>query len=143
MTEDKWTDKLQPGESPSPLEFTVTPEFNRQYLEAVEDYNPRYTQETESGPPMVHPALLINYSNITRSPSFKLPPAASALHSHEEIEYLNPGRVGETFKVTWEITDVYSKRRRLYQIKNASVSKADGTPILKRKITDTYITGKE
>ncbi|MBN2239593.1 MAG: MaoC family dehydratase N-terminal domain-containing protein [Dehalococcoidales bacterium] len=140
MTEKKWTFELEPGESAEPLEFTVTPDFNRQYLEAVEDYHPRYTEETESGPPMVHPALFINYSNITRSPSFSLPTGMSAVHSHEELEYINPGRVGETFRVTWEIIDVYEKRDKRYQVKNVLVAKKDGTPILRRKITDVFTT---
>jgi hypothetical protein len=143
MAEFKWTYELKPGESPEPLEFRVTPEFNQQYLEAVEDHNSRYLKDSESVPAIVHPALFINYSNITRSPSFRLPSGTSAVHSHEEVEFINPGRVGETFKVTWKILDVYKKRDRLYQVKEALITGKDGMIIIKRKITDTYMTVKE
>ena len=116
-------------------EFCVTAEFNQQYLEAVEDYHPRYQQ-------IVHPALLIAQSNVTRSPSFQLPPGMAAVHAKEEVEYLNPGRVGKTFWVCWKVVDVYEKRGRQYQVKEVLITDEDGTEILRRRIIDTYISGE-
>jgi len=55
-----------------PFEFLLTPELNQQYLFAAEDFHPRYFQETEIGSPIGHPGLLLNMSNATRSPSFKM-----------------------------------------------------------------------
>jgi hypothetical protein len=143
MVEKKWTYQLGVGESPEPLEFTVTTEFNQQYLEAVEDFHPRYREETDAGPPMVNPALFINFSNITRPPSFSLPPGMAAVHTHEEAEFFNPGRVGDTFRVTWKVIDVYEKRGRKYQVKEALIVNQDGLPIISRKLTDTYTSGGE
>ncbi len=143
MTAKKRADHVRVGEEFEPLEFCVTPEFNQQYLEAVEDYHSRYLKETEGGPPTVHPALLINYSNVTRSPSFYLPPGMAAVHAKEEVEFLSTGRVEKTFRVCWKVVDVYEKRGRPYQVKETLIVDEDGIEILRRRITDTYITGKE
>jgi len=142
MTERKRADQVGVGEEFEPYEFCVTPEFNQQFFKAVEDYHPRYQQETGLGPPIVHPALLIVQSNITRSPSFHLPPGMAAVHAKEQVEYLNPGRVRRTFRVYWKVVDVYEKRGRQYQVKEALIVDEDGIEILRRRITDTYMAGK-
>jgi len=143
IAEKKRTDQVGVGEEFEPYEFQVTPEFNQQYLEAVEDYNPRYLRETEDGPPIVHPALLINHSNIPRTPSFHLPTNMAAVHTHEKVEFFNPGRVGKTFRVCWKVIDLYEKRGRQYQVKEVSVTDEDGLQILRRIMTDTYMSGME
>ena len=142
MAEGKRADQVGVGEEFEPYEYVVTPEFNRQYLEAEEDCHPRYFEETDFGPPIVHPGLFINHSNVTRSPSFYLPPGMAAVHAKEEIEFLNPGRVGKKFRVTWKVVDVYEKRGRPYQVKEVLIVDEDGLEILRRRITDTYIEGK-
>ena len=142
MAERKRADQVGVGEEFEPYEYRVTPEFNQQYLEAEEDHHPRYFEETDFGPPIVHPGLFINHSNVTRSPSFYLPPGMAAVHAKEEIEFLNPGRVGKKFRVTWKVVDVYEKRGRPYQVKEVLIVDEDGLEILRRRITDTYIEGK-
>lgn len=142
MAERKGADQVGIGQEFEPYEFRVTPEFNRQYLEAEEDYHPRYLQETDAGLPIVHPALLINHSNVTRSPSFHLLSGMAAIHAKEEVEFLNPGRVGKTFRVSWKVVDMYEKRVRPYQVKEALIVDEDGVEILRRMITDTYIAGR-
>ena len=143
MSEGKRADHVGIGEEFEPYEFRVTHEFNLQFLEAIQDQSPKYLRVTTSGPPIVHPALLINQSNVTRSPSFRLPPGMAAVHAKEEVQYLNPGRVGKTFRVTWKVVDVYERRGRLYQVKDVSIIDDDGVDILRRKIIDTYIAGEE
>ena len=143
MAEKKRADQFGVGEAFEPLEFRVTPEFNQQYLEAVEDCHPRYLQETEVGPPIVHPALLINYSSVTRSPSFYLPPGMAAVVAKDEIEYLNPAWVGKSLRVHWQVIDTYTKRDRPYQVTEIVVVDEDGVEILRRRMNCTYMTGKE
>ena len=143
MADRKRANQLGVGEEFEPYEFRVTPEFNQQYLEAEEDYHPRYLQETEAGSAMVHPGLFINHSNITRSPSFYLPYGMAAVHAKEDVEYLNPGRVGKSFTVHWKVVDTYEKRGRPYQVKETLIIDEDGVEILKRTITDTYISSGE
>ena len=137
----KTTDLLQAGEELEPLEFHVTQEFNENYLHAVEDFHPRYQEATEAGAPLVHTGLLVNYSNLTRSPSFQLPDGVSAIHTHESIEFVGLGRVGESFRVTWKVIDTYERRGRHYQVMEAFVSGPGGRPVLKRTSTNTFTGG--
>ena len=142
MPEKRNADQLGVGEEFEPHEFHVTPEFNQQCLYAVEDYHPRYLQETDLGLPIVHPSLLLNQSNFTRSPSFYLSPGTAAIHAKEEVEYLNAGRVGKTFRVYYKVVDTYEKRGKPYQVKEALVVDEDGVEILRRRIHDTFMTGR-
>ena len=88
-------DELEVGEEFAPLEFHVSEEMNENFLHAVEDLHPRYMEATAGGAALVHPALLINFSNNTRSPSFYLPPGMAAIHTHEDVEHSGPGAGGE------------------------------------------------
>ncbi|GAG74835.1 unnamed protein product, partial [marine sediment metagenome] len=65
----------------------------------------------------------------------------AAVHAKEEVEYLDPGRVGKTFRVHWKVVDTYEKRGRPYQVKEALIVDEDGVEILRRRTTDTYIAG--
>ena len=135
MVEVKRIDKAQIGDEFEVYEFVVTPEFNQQYIDAVEDYHPRYLE-------IVHPALLVNHSNIPRTPSFNVPLGMAAVHTQDEIEFINKGKVGKRFRVYWKVVDVYEKRGRKYQVKDVGVMDEDGLVILKRRMTDTYFSGE-
>jgi acyl dehydratase len=138
---EKRADLYKTGEEFEPLEYRVTPEWNAQFQEALEAYYPRYKDETASGPPMVVPGLFIANSNVTRSPGFRLDPGMAAVHAKEEVEFINPGRVGKQFKVTWRVVDYYEKRDRPFQTKEALIADEDGVEILRRRLTDTYMGG--
>jgi hypothetical protein len=134
----KRADLLVVGDEFAPLEFYVTPEFNENYLHAVQDHHPRYTEGSDA---IVHPALLIVFSNNTRSPSFQLDPGVAAIQTHEAVEYHAPGRVGSTFSVTFRVVETYEKRGRPYQVVVAPVVDETGTPIITRTTTYTYVGG--
>lgn len=137
----KRADMLVKGEAFEALEFLVTEEFNENYLHSVEDLHPRYMQTTEAGPPIVHAALLIVFSNHTRSPSFHLDPGMAAIQTHDDLAYKNPGRVGRTFRVTFDVVETYEKRGRPYQVVEASIVDDRSTPVLTRRTTYTYTGG--
>lgn len=122
------------------LEFVVTPELNEQCLYGEEDYHPRYLEKDDTRRPLVHPGLLLNMSNITRSPSFKPPQGIAAVHSGDEVEFVNPARVGDKIIVTWKTGEVYTKRERLFGTVDALVATADGSEILRRKIIGLLVS---
>ncbi|HBE44893.1 MAG TPA: hypothetical protein DDW17_05415 [Deltaproteobacteria bacterium] len=126
------------GEEFEPLEFIVTPEMNQQYLYAEEDFHPMYIEPRGDGPPLVHPGLLLNMSNNTRSPSFYLPPGWGEIHAGEETEYINPGRVGKKFRVTWKVIEAFEKRGRPWHVLDILVVDEDGVIIMRRKMTNTF-----
>ncbi len=123
---------IEIGYEYTPLEFLVTPELNQQYLYAEEDFHPRYVQETEKGPAIVHPALILNMSNDSRSPSFSLPAGVAGLHARDEAFFYNPARVGKRLKVTWKVVGAYEKRGRPYKIVECWITDEDGIKIMKR-----------
>jgi acyl dehydratase len=126
------------GDEFEPLEFLVTPELNQQYLFAQEDFHPRYIEEGEYGAPLVHPALLANMSSNTRSPSFQLPPGWAEIMAGDEVQYLNPARVGKRLRVTWKVVDTYHKRGRPWHVLDIRVVDEDGVRILRRRMTNTF-----
>ena len=141
MSTTATTDLLEAGDELEPLEFHVTREFNENYLHAVEDFHPRYLEDADGDAPLVHTGLLVNYSNLTRSPSFRLPEGVSAIHTHEEIDFTGTGRVGETIRVTWRVTGTYERRGRRYQVMEASVTGPKGRLVLRRVSINTFTGG--
>ena len=143
MAEKKRADQIGVGGYFEPYVFTVTPEINRQFLEAMEDNHERYTKDTKLGPAIVHPSLLIVNSNITRSPSFYLPPGVACIHAKEDkLQFINPGRVGSTFTVHYSVVDVYEKRAKQYQVKQVLITDENGLEIIRRKFSDVYFYGE-
>jgi hypothetical protein len=138
MAENKSAHLMQVGEEFEPLTFTVTPELNQQYLYAEEDYHSRYIDHTEAGHPIVHPGLLLNMSNNTRSPSFYLPPEWAEIHASEDTTYLNPARVGKELRVTWKVVDAYTKKGRYWHVLDILIVDEDGMEILRRRMTNTF-----
>lgn len=124
--------ELHVGDQQEPLEFAVTPELNQQYLYATADFHPRYIEDGPWGRPIVHPAVLLNMTSRTRSPSFRLPPGWSSIHARDETTFLAPARVGDRFKVAWTVIEEYERRGRSYQAVEVVVTDEDGNRILRR-----------
>lgn len=138
MAVNKPAEQMDVGDEFEPLEFVVTPELNQQYLYAEEDFHPRYLEETESGTPIVHPALLLNMSNTTRSPSYRVSPGLGTIHAGEETEFFNPAQVGNKLRVSWKVIDRFEKRGRIYHVREAFMVDDAGRPIIRRRLTSTY-----
>ncbi len=138
MSNKKSAHLMEVGEEFEPLEFIVTPELNQQFLYGEEDYHPRYIEGSGSRPPLVHPGLLLNMSNNTRSPSFQLPDGWAEIHAVEETEYLNPAKVGKKIRITWKVIEAYQKRGRPWHILDILLVDEDGVKILRRKMTNTF-----
>ena len=138
MLDRKPADQMDVGDEFEPLEFTITPELNQQYLFAVEDYHPRYLGGGDGGQSLVHPALLLNFSNTTRSPSYVVSPGLGTLHAGEETRFVRPATVGDTLRVTWRVVDRYEKRGRVYHVREAVVVDGTGRTVLVRRLTSTY-----
>lgn len=140
---------LEVGDEQVPLEFTVTAELNQQYLFGLADFHPRYVEEGPWGKPIAHPALLLNMTNRTRSPSFKLPPGWGSIHARDETEFLAPARVGDTLTVCWTVVDVYERKGRPYQALESTVTNELGQRIMRRVAHSTVsrperaVTGKD
>ena len=80
---------MEIGEEFEPLEFVVTPELNRRFFMQRRTSTQDILRKTEFGPPLVHPGLLLNMSNNTRSPSFYLPSGWGEVHAGEETRKIS------------------------------------------------------
>lgn len=129
---------MEAGDEYEPLEFTITPEINQQFLFALEDFDPQYIEGDDEGPALVHPVLLLHMSARTRSPSFRLAPNAGSIFAGEHVEFVNSARVGQALRVTWRIAETYEKRGRRYQRIAIAIDSEDGTPIIRREMNDTF-----
>ena len=138
MTAEKYAHEMTVGDRYAPLEFTVTPSMNELFLYAIQDYHPRYWQETEDGPPIVHPVLLLQMSPRTRSPSWNLAPDMGSVLGQEQTDFITPGRVGQTFRVEWTILEVYEKRGRPYHNTETLIHDDSGALIMRRQLHSTF-----
>ncbi|MGY8994412.1 MAG: hypothetical protein ACKVK8_09735 [Rhodospirillales bacterium] len=143
MSERKVATDLAVGESYAPYSFHVTPDLNEQYCYAEEDYDSRYRQGDSGDPPLVHPALILNMSNRTRSPSFYMPEGHSVLHAKDIIEFISPAYVGKKLNVTWTVCERYKRRGRDFMVIDCRVIDEDGRDIFRRFSHNTHIKGGE
>jgi acyl dehydratase len=137
VNEPKFAHEREAGDTYEPLDFTITPEINQQFLFALEDFDPQYVGGDGAGTALVHPVLLLHMSARTRSPSFRLAPDSGSIFAREHVEFLNPARVGQKLRTTWRIAETYEKRGRLYHRITITIDADDGTPILRREMHDT------
>lgn len=140
VSEVRTADQLEVGDELEPFEVLVTPELNQQYLYAEEDFEPRYWRSQGDRSPLVHPALLLHVSNNTFSPSFRLPRGIVNLQTAEETIFMNSCRVGARLRVTWRVVDRFERRGRIYNTRLARVVDQDGTEILRRTLTGTFVS---
>lgn len=138
--EGKFAHELAAGDRYAPLEFTVTPDLNQQFLFAVEDYNPIYLEGRDGRPPIVHPVVLMHMSPRTRSPSYRQAPGMGSAFARERSRYFAPGHVGGRFRVTWTVTNTYEQRGKIYQDYVAVVEDEEGRPLLRRELASTFFT---
>ena len=143
MPAQKTVDQLDVGDELEPCELYVSPELNRRYCEALEDLNGRYFAGDGSDGSWVHPGLLLNQSNVTRSVSHVLPNGIANIHAKEEVEFFKPALVGRRLRFFWRVLEKYMKRNRSYMVFECGVSDEDGIDVLRRRMTSTFSRGGE
>jgi len=132
--------ELKAGDTYVSLDFTVSADFNQQFLYAVEDYNPIYLEGRDGQPPVIHPVVLMYFSPRTRSPSFRQAPSMGSAMARDSAVFDNPTYVGTPLRIEWQILDTYEKREKIYQDYVAKVLDADGRVLLRREMASTFFT---
>ena len=79
------------------------------------------------------------FSNLTRSPSFRLPDNCAAIQTHDDVQLERLARTGDTVSISWQVVDTYSRRSRHYQVMETRVSDGDGRTVLTRLTTNTFM----
>ena len=140
MNVEPTTDQLGLGDRLAPLELKLTDEFNESIVQSVGADLSRYVG-TDERLGIVHPALLIVFSNLTRSPSFRLPEHCAAIQTHDDVQLECLARPGDTVTISWQVVDTYTRRGRHYQVMQTRVSDSRGRTVLTRKTTNTFMGG--
>ena len=138
MQSEITTDRLRPGDRLAPLRLELSEEFNESIVQSVGADLSRYSGRGEQ-PGIVHPALLIVFSNLTRSPSFRLPANCAAVQTHDDVHLERLARPGDTVNISWQVVDTYTRRDRHYQVMETRVADAEGRTVLTRKTTNTFM----
>ncbi len=138
MCPDITADRLRPGDRLAPMKLELTAEFNESIVQSLGADLSRYMGSGEQRG-IVHPALLIVFSNLTRSPSFRLPPNCAAIQTHDDVRLEGLARTGDTVEIAWQVVDTYTRRGRHYQVMDTRVSNTDGRTVLTRKTTNTFM----
>jgi len=123
---------LEVGDEFQPLEIHITSQLNEQCLFAEADFNERYIHESSYGRPLVHPGLLLNLSNFTQSPSYYAPPGTHQMHAGDEVRFVAPAFVDDTFTFTYRVVNVYEKRGRTWHDTEVNVTDQNGRLVLTR-----------
>ena len=134
----KFIHELKPGDECAPLNYSVSPELNQQFLFAQEDFDKRYIEEIDGRPPLVHPTILLQMAADTRSPSYKLAPGTGSILAKAKEEFLHPVTIGTPLTVNWRVTDTYEKRGRHYHVIVAETTNNQGTLVLRRTLHLTF-----
>lgn len=120
-----------------PHRFTVSEDLARRYVDAVEDYHLCYLTGSGGDRPLVHPGLVLNQSNTTRSPSYSVAPGEAGIHAKEETWFVRPARVGDRLLVEWSFEESYERRGRTYLVYKAVVKDDRGNVIIERRSHST------
>lgn len=120
-----------------PFEFTVDTDLNARYLESLEGHHLRYLRGRGGHPPLIPPGLLLNQSNTTRSPSYRVGPTEAGIHAKEETRFVNPAYVGKRLRVVWSFVERYERRGRIYTVTDAVITDEDGREIIRRRAWGT------
>ncbi len=136
----KFAHELRTGDEYEPLVIVVDSQLNQQILFAQEEFGPQYIKGWHGQPPLVNPAVLLQLSANTKSPSFRLAQGTGSILSEANTIFLNPAYVGRRLRVSWRVTSEYEKRGRNYYVMEAAMhDDEDGRPILRRELHLTFL----
>ena len=130
-------ENIEIGEQFGPFEITVDDRLVRNYVFAQDD--PAAAALTHDGAPAVHPAVLCNellflfYANYDGN-------TAEGLHTHEDIGFHSPIRIGETVTIGGRYVEAYERRGQGYVVMEAEAHGEDGRPLVTRRGTEIMHT---
>jgi acyl dehydratase len=125
----------------APCSFSVTDQIQSRYLEALEDYHLRYTLSRDGGHPIVHPGILLNQSNATRSPSFG-EPNTRWIHVREQTYFAAPARLDDELVAEWHIAEYRPRFGRMLARVACVVTHHDGPVVIERTMWGIRISGQ-
>lgn len=98
---------LEIGRTFKPFVLEITPEFAKDFREAVGDDNPLYSENS-----IVPVAIAGIYGRRSYLEEYRMPPGGILVR--QEFEFLKPLNIGDTITASAKVIDRYEKRERKY-----------------------------
>jgi len=152
MTQVLRFEDIEIGRRRDRLSYRLTPGDIRKYLDAVQDDNPVYREESPSGLPIAPSTICAR--DIFRLPLMQTfwdgielcePPEdrRAFLHAKHEIDYINPPRSGMKINVEGFIADKYIERGRYWVVVETVTRAENGLEFLRCRGTFTWLADEK
>ena len=131
-------DNIEVGEQLGPVEGVLSALKLKSHAFAVDDYGDWYFKDSPFGGPIGHPTLLATDVLYLFMMAYDMtPPTEGGLHGKNEIEFVNPVRVGTRVTIQGTHSDKYQKRAQNYRILEGQVVDENGQVIIRMRATET------
>src|ERR1700722_698852 len=124
----------QIGDLIGSIEFVVTEDMVNRMTWALDDYNPWYLKDSPFGS-RIAPATAPLQFDGSMFYDFYAYPAGGSLFAKQEFEFIQPVKVGETYKLTGTLVDMYKKRGRSFFKMGVSIVGPDGGEVMRMEKT--------
>jgi acyl dehydratase len=140
VTERKTVEQLYGGSHPlfdarigddlGSREFVITEEMVERNAWATDDYNPWYMDESPFGGRIVSPTYLASFDAQLFYGHYAYPVGGS-LFAKQEFEYLAPIRIGQRYRMSGTLVDIYKRRGRTFFKAAMSVTDERGQEVMR------------
>ncbi len=125
-------DDICVGDELGTIQYRVSPEMVKDYVESLDDPDPWYLEDSPFGGPIVPPFYLCDdYLRLLVQATYPV----GALHARGEYEFKHPIKAGTLLTVRGRIADVYVKRERKYMIVETIATDESGNEICRGRTT--------
>ena len=123
-------EEVRIGEEFEPKTITITEEQIQIYAAGLDQYHPWFFEGSVFGGRIAQPTLL-DRDIGTRLFSSKFDSSPGSLHARQDMEFLAPLRLGETYTITGAVGATYEKRGKRYLGIDAECKDQRGTAALR------------
>lgn len=127
-TKDLATAEL--GDDLGSLEFTITADMVERNAWANDDYNPWYMVDSPFGGRMASPATPLAFDGNVFYDYYQYP-AAGSLFAKQEFEFIKPLMVGQTYRMSGTLVDIYKRKGRTFYRIELSITDSAGVEVMK------------
>jgi acyl dehydratase len=122
--------QAQVGDELGSIDFVITEEMVERNAWANDDYNPWYMDDSPFGGRIVSPVFLASFDARVFYGYYAYP-AEGSLFAKQEFEYIAPIRVGERYRITGRLAEIYERKGRFFYKTAMSVTDASGVEVMR------------
>ncbi|MDD4858857.1 MAG: MaoC family dehydratase [Dehalococcoidales bacterium] len=127
-----WDDVVPDNNWKLVRDIRLTTEMNQQFMDALDDHNPLYIDDSPYGASIAIPGLLheLAFEAMIRSFPIAPPSGSTSYHAKQETELHYPVKIGERVKIEVRLTDKYVKREKNYVLHEARLIDENGKMVM-------------